>query len=523
MIGVQDGSLLADHADMALLLRAWLRGDGAVGSARTELARYFDLQSPAGAPGVIWTSDTWREPWLQELVADLPDDAAATRTRAAVAALVAGAADVVVTGQQPGFLGGPLYTLYKVAATIVLAEMRTAAGRHTVPLFWSGDDDDDLREALHAIAYDPARGVLVRAAPPSASGGAPAMVGTFGAAAHAPGAARWLAELEGRHGLSRDLAGIWHDAVAGDWSWSRLQRRALLRMFRGSDLLVVSGNDSALHAAAEPFYRRLWERRAAYRKALREAGAELAAAGYGAPLAESSVERFLYLALEGRRQPLPAEHVGPLPDAERLRPGVAARSAVQDWLFCPAGVVGGPGEIAYLSQLARGYPVLDLPRAPLMPRLFAQLGPAGAAGFSDWARSTAGRVQAPAGSDELVPLAESVVAAVRPVLQSALREQADLMPGRADRIAEQLGRRWTRQVRGLLEREQARNAAAHAAEQPAWVRPEGERQERALAAVAAAALWGDELIAAILHASRRHWDAGLDGRWHEFLLAVPQP
>jgi len=56
--------------------------------------------------------------------------------------------DVVVTGQQPGYLGGPLLTLFKIATAIELAARRSAAGQPTVPVFWSGDDDDDLAEAL---------------------------------------------------------------------------------------------------------------------------------------------------------------------------------------------------------------------------------------------------------------------------------------------------------------------------------------------------------------------------------------
>ncbi len=67
---------------------------------------------------------------------------------------------MVVTGQQPGFLGGPLYTLHKIATAIALARRRTPAGRPTVPVFWSGDDDDDLAEALAPVAWDAATGAL---------------------------------------------------------------------------------------------------------------------------------------------------------------------------------------------------------------------------------------------------------------------------------------------------------------------------------------------------------------------------
>ncbi len=60
---------------------------------------------------------------------------------------------VVVTGQQPGLLGGPLLTVYKIATAIKLARRRTETGFPTVPVFWSGDDDDDLAEALAPVGW----------------------------------------------------------------------------------------------------------------------------------------------------------------------------------------------------------------------------------------------------------------------------------------------------------------------------------------------------------------------------------
>jgi hypothetical protein len=74
-----------------------------------------------------------------------------------------------------------------------------------------------------------------------------------------------------------------------------------------------------------------------------------------------------------------------------------------------------------------------------------------------------------------------------------------------------------------LRRERRRRQDDPGAGQVAWLRPDGRRQERALAAFGAAALWGDDFVEALAHASRRHLDAGLDGDWHEYLLTVPEP
>lgn len=523
MIGVQIGAGLVGHADFDELFRDWLHGQQDLGSATADLKSFFATDEASSQPGAIWSDPDWRDSWLNELLPDLPDDTARDRARQAVTMLAAGEADVVITGQQPGFLGGPLYTLFKVVSTVVLAEMRTAAGRPTIPIFWSGDDDDDIREALLPVAWDPGREVLFHH---EHHGGRDLsndqMVGDLPSQDIARGGADWLTEVSASNALARDLAGIWRDGVDGQRPWGRIQRRALLRIFASSGLLIVRGNDASMHAAASPFYDQLWQRRDELREAARRGGAQLTAAGYATAVGDPSIQRFLHLGEHGRRRPLSADHTGSLPEASLLRPGVVARSPVQDWLFRPAGVVVGPGEVAYLKQLEPVYAAFDLPRAPLLPRLFAQLGPEGHGAFTAWAMDLAERDQ---GGDDDGPreAAHKVASAARGELLNVLREQMGDQPQRIDDLADQVLKRWEKHLDSVLQREEKRRRADTGAGQPDWVRPEGRRQERSLAAFCALALWGDELVAAMAHACRRHVDAGLDNDWREYLLTVPTP
>ena len=55
-------------------------------------------------------------------------------------------ADAVVTGQQPGLLGGPLLTLVKAAAVVGEVRRRRTAGREAVGFLWLATADDDLPE-----------------------------------------------------------------------------------------------------------------------------------------------------------------------------------------------------------------------------------------------------------------------------------------------------------------------------------------------------------------------------------------
>ena len=52
----------------------------------------------------------------------------------------------VVTGQQPGFLTGPLYTIYKTFAAINYAEKFSSDKIKLIPVFWNASEDHDVEE-----------------------------------------------------------------------------------------------------------------------------------------------------------------------------------------------------------------------------------------------------------------------------------------------------------------------------------------------------------------------------------------
>ena len=513
-VPVRGGALVTD-GELSPLFRAWLGGRAGRPAARDEWRRFLHAPSPAAGPAPAWTVAAWRDRWLPELLADQPDDPSRRLCAAQVARLAAGEADVVITGQQPGFLGGPLYTLYKAAAAVAAAAARTAIGRPTVPLFWYGDDDDDRVEAFAPWLWDPARGALLRATPPD--GPADQMVGASSAPAWSVAEAAWLASREAGGGMAAELAAVWSLGRGQGLGWGRLQRRALLRLFAGTGLLAVSGDDAELHATAAPFYAALWPRREALARVARSAGEALVADGFHAQLGEGSLVRPLHLAEAGRRLTLSAAMAdSPAPPAAALlRPGVLLRSPVQDWLFRPCGVVVGPGELAYLVQMQGVYDELGLTRAPLLPRLFARAAPAGSTGV-------------PAPDDATEPattdwpsLAASLVEGAAAALVTAL-QGAGLEPDRAARLAARETARWRDGAARLLARE-AVTARGPTAGLPPWERPLGRRQERTLALHGATALWGEPFVALARDAARQHFAEGERDRWSEFVLPVPSP
>ncbi|HEY8205072.1 MAG TPA: bacillithiol biosynthesis BshC, partial [Pyrinomonadaceae bacterium] len=56
----------------------------------------------------------------------------------------------VVSGQQAGLFGGPLYTIYKALSAVKLADCLSQRGVKAVPVFWIATEDHDFAEVAWA-------------------------------------------------------------------------------------------------------------------------------------------------------------------------------------------------------------------------------------------------------------------------------------------------------------------------------------------------------------------------------------
>jgi uncharacterized protein YllA (UPF0747 family) len=78
---------------------------------------------------------------------------AAVRARA----LAAPGATAVVTGQQAGLFGGPLFVLWKALATVTVArQLEKERGTPVIPVFWVASDDHDFAEVRTSTVVDAA-------------------------------------------------------------------------------------------------------------------------------------------------------------------------------------------------------------------------------------------------------------------------------------------------------------------------------------------------------------------------------
>lgn len=289
----------------------------------------------------------------------------------------------VVTGQQAGFLGGPLYTVYKAAAAIVDARALSAElGRPVAPVFWLQDEDHDFDEIRTAgltaadgswleVALPPqpeAEGVSVawRRVPPEV------------AACHDAVAAA----LEGRPHADAVMA-LHREAWQPGASVSGAFRVWLERLFAPHGLLVVDPMHPALVDAARPLHDEALARRVELAETLQAQAEALSAAGRAVPVHVRPGAPLSFFHPDGPRGPrhrVAAEGDGLAwvgregsVDVATLTGLHATTSALlrpllQDLLLPTAAYVGGPGERAYLQQLPPLWAAFGRPMPMVVPR-----------------------------------------------------------------------------------------------------------------------------------------------------------
>ncbi|MBX3462606.1 MAG: bacillithiol biosynthesis BshC [Planctomycetes bacterium] len=267
---------------------------------------------------------------------------------------------VVVTGQQPGLMGGPLFTFHKVATAIRLCQQINAAGDgpRVVPLFWNHSDDHDLEEANRLFLVNQAQEVqrfrldLERTNEP---------LRTIGVGREID---RLLAEIEPL--LPSSEFRDWTLAACRprhpDETLGDQQARILFEVFGRHGLLVIEPRDLP-GEAFEPLLR-WWGKSNEVREHVRQTCDELGDVGIDVTLDPSATMMFQLAG--GQREPLADGEVASRP--QDLSPGVLLRPLWQDACLPTIAFVVGPGELAYLCSVAPLYRALGVPQPVFVPR-----------------------------------------------------------------------------------------------------------------------------------------------------------
>ena len=306
-------------------------------------------------------------------------------------------AGVVVTGQQVGLFGGPLFTPLKAATAIARARQATAAGHPHAAIFWLATEDHDFAEINHVTF--PARREL-RTLTYSAVPDAPRPVGAIALNESIEPLIEQAWELLG----SSDAMDALADAYKPGRTFAQAFADFYARVFASQGLLILDAESREMHGMGAPVLQGALERADEMHAALLARNRELETAGYHAQVAVASQSSLLFLidahtgadkqsgarvALKriaanaaepaglwqaGRRKYSTDDLLGILAsEPERISPAALLRPVFQDYLLSTSLTIGGPAEMAYFAQSAVLFERILGRMTPVHPRLSATL------------------------------------------------------------------------------------------------------------------------------------------------------
>jgi bacillithiol biosynthesis cysteine-adding enzyme BshC len=291
----------------------------------------------------------------------------------------------VTTGQQPGLLTGPLYTIYKALSAAALARaLERRLARPVIPIFWVAGDDHDFAEANHChllTAGNEVQRLVLRERAPTAAltplyrepvgeDIARVLAAVAQAVPNTEFRGTVLAWAERHYRPDTSLA----DAFAS----------GLAELLAEFGVVVFRPTHVAAKSAMAPWAIAALERAAELDAALAARARELLAWSGTAPVSVGEGATAIMLEGSQGRDRLVLDGTGFVTrrsgerwslkdlarlaqdDPQRLSPNVLARPVMEAALLPTLAYIAGPGELAYLPQATPLYRMLGVrPQVPL--------------------------------------------------------------------------------------------------------------------------------------------------------------
>ena len=296
----------------------------------------------------------------------------------------------IVTGQQVGLYGGPLYTIYKIITVLKLVDHLTERYPQWqfVPLFWMEVGDSDYQEINHFYLINQLN-ELVRLGLPETPDNHQSIYRR-----KIPVEITLLQEQLQQLFPANDF----RDAVLHNVQESYAPGKSLHTAFAewiqyllaDSGIPMIFPADKSLAELAQPIYQKTLQKWQTIQQQFSKTNQQLQQQKYHAQIQLDPGQTLLfYEADDGSRSRIDGENGNYLirtPQArqkisreeliqklsqqpERFTPNVALRPVIQDWLLPTVIYVAGPGEISYAAQLQPVYENLQIIPPVFYPRV----------------------------------------------------------------------------------------------------------------------------------------------------------
>lgn len=298
---------------------------------------------------------------------------------------------VVIGGQQPGVLTGPLYTIHKVITLLSLAKQEESRlGVPVIPVFWIAGEDHDWDEVNHVFFANTENRIKKHTLNMRVKNKA-----SISHIAYEPDEVKSFVDQfldqQVRTEHTAELRAMLYREIDASQSYSHFFARLLVTLFGEDGLVLIDAADPSVRAIEGEMFRQLLKENRHISKRLLEASERVTQMGY-TPQVESKLESaqlFVYqngerLALEfdgdayrlkGYAQSMDIEDLIDLTytDPSKFSCNVVTRPLMQEYLFPVLAFIGGPGEISYWALYREIFHHLGLRLPIIIPRITMSL------------------------------------------------------------------------------------------------------------------------------------------------------
>lgn len=289
----------------------------------------------------------------------------------------------VVTGQQVGLFGGPLYTLYKTLTALVWADHLAEQTGHTVvPVFWIEGEDHDFEEIArtHVLTHNEVVSLDYAPTPPPTGPVGPYLLGE---AIEPP--LQQLNDALPPSDFKPEVYGALASAYAPEHTLEDAFARLIASWFAGTGLVLLNPDDHRLKQLVRPLIEHDMDHSPEAVDAVHQAGSALVEDGYHMQV-QARPTNFFWMEEDGRYA-IDANDDGTFTlrhdgrtwsradlqkrieeQPERFSPNVVTRPLVQDQMLPTAAYVAGPGEISYFAQYRAVYEWAGTTMPVIVPR-----------------------------------------------------------------------------------------------------------------------------------------------------------
>ena len=298
----------------------------------------------------------------------------------------------IVTGQQLGILGGPMYTFYKIITAIKLASHLSERydDYHFVPVFWLEGDDHDFDEVRTINAVND-NNEIVKISYTDGELEEDINRGSVGHLKFKDTIANFLKEFETQlrdTEFKTQLMENFRNFYKEDKTFKDSFRELLFWMFDQYGLVIFDPQDAKVKELLKPIFKKEVSDFRSHTENLVNTSAKLEEL-YHAQVKIRPINLFYnydegrYIIepfenefrLKGKRKKFLIDELVNMIESEpeKFSPNVLLRPVCQDYLLPTAFYIGGPSEIAYFAQILPLYEFYNVEPAIIYPRSSATI------------------------------------------------------------------------------------------------------------------------------------------------------